>query len=96
MILNEAMTNVVGDSLDSRIRLPGFQCLNLLAVFLWVFHSFSGLSFLICKMGLVMVSTSKGNCEDEINVTLACKGWEQCLEHSMCSKPALLLSDLCF
>lgn len=55
MILNGAMTTVVGDSLDSGIRLPGFQCLNLLAVSLGVFHNLSGLSFLICKMGLVVV-----------------------------------------
>ena len=55
VILNGAITTVVGDSLDSGIKLPGFQCLNLLAVLLWVFHNLSGLSFLICKMGFVMV-----------------------------------------
>lgn len=61
-----------------------------------MFHSFSGLSFPTYKMGLVTVPTSEDCCDDEINVTLACKGLEQCVAHMMCSKPALLPLELCF
>ena len=43
-------------------------------VTLGVFPNFSGLSFLICKMGLVAEPTSEGCCEDEIRLILV-KDW---------------------
>lgn len=54
--------------LDFNVLVPLTSCVTL-----DMFHNFSGLSLLLYEMGLVMVSASKGCCE-EINLILI-KDW---------------------